>query len=262
MALLTLRFLNIVQPGVGWKGLGMGFTYFISDVHLGMRKGESETEREDRLLKFFDHVGIYGDRLIIVGDLFDFWFEYRTVIPRGYMRTLSALNQLRELGKELHYVAGNHDFWMRDFLPRELGIQIHFDAFKYTIAGKHFYIHHGDGIAKWDKGYRLLKRIFRNRINIFLYSLLHPDLGIPLAKWVSHLSRQHTFRGDVPDDTDYRQEAMRRFEEGYDYVVFGHLHYPTLQEYGEKVYVNLGDWIRHFSYGVFNDVELMLRTWE
>lgn len=240
----------------------MGNTYFFSDVHLGMRKDRWERQREDRLLKFLDHIALHGERLFVVGDLFDFWFEYRTVIPRGHMRILGALEQLSELGKELHYVTGNHDFWMRDFLSRELNIEVHFEPVEYTLYGKRFYINHGDGLAKDDRGYRLLKRIFRNRFNIFLYSLLHPDLGIPLAKWVSHFSRNHTASSGIPNDSDYVEVAMERFREGFDYAIFGHLHYPILQMYGEKTYVNLGDWIEYFTYAVFDGRDLELLEWK
>lgn len=240
----------------------MSYSYFISDVHLGMSNSKSERQKERRLLSFLDHVAISGERLFIVGDLFDFWFEYRTVIPRGYMRTLSALNHLREIGKELHYIAGNHDFWMRDFMPTELNIQIHFDAFEYELNGKRFWFHHGDGIAADDGGYRFLKKVFRNKANIFLYSLIHPDVGIPLAKWVSHRSRNHTTKKGPPDDSDYRALAHQKFREGFDYVLFGHLHSPILQEYGEKSYLNLGDWINHFTYAVFDGEELKLLTWK
>ncbi len=238
----------------------MGLTYFFSDVHLGTRQLKSERLKEKRLLAFLDQVATSGERLFIVGDLFDFWFEYRTVIPRGYTRVLSALGQLRELGKEIHYIAGNHDFWMRDFLKSELNIEVHFDPLDCMIGQKRFYIHHGDGIARHDKGYRFLKRIFRNRFNIFLYSLIHPDLGIPLAKWVSNLSRHHT-AGGTPDDRDYRETALQKFREGFDCAIFGHLHYPVIQNYGEKVYINLGDWIEHFTYAVFNGEEIQLLTW-
>ncbi|RMF56374.1 MAG: UDP-2,3-diacylglucosamine diphosphatase [Calditrichaeota bacterium] len=239
----------------------MPLTYFFSDVHLGTRHTKSEKIKENRLLAFLDHVAISGERLFILGDLFDFWFEYRTVIPRGYTRILSALSRLQELGIDIQYVAGNHDFWMRDFLSKELKIQVHFDPVDITLENKRFFLHHGDGIAKHDKGYRFLKRIFRNPINIFLYSLLHPDLGIPLAKWVSQLSRNHTSRG-IPDDRDYRELAVQKFQEGFDYVVFGHLHYPVIQPYGEKWYVILGDWIEYFTYAVFDGKEMQLLTWE
>lgn len=240
----------------------MGNTYFFSDVHLGMRSDRAEKHREKKLLRFLDHVALYGDRLFIVGDLFDFWFEYRTVIPRGYMGVLSALGQLKELGKELHYIAGNHDFWVRDFLTRELEVQVHFEPLDCTLEGRRFYINHGDGLAKDDKGYRLLKRVFRNRFNIFLYSLLHPDVGIPLAKWVSHFSRHHTAQSGIPDDSDYLALAMEKFQEGFDYAIFGHLHYPILQMYGEKTYVVLGDWIEYFTYALYDGHDLQLLKWK
>ena len=239
----------------------MGWTYFISDVHLGMSNTKSERVKERKLLSFLEHVATTGDRLFIVGDLFDFWFEYRTVIPRGYTRVLCALNHLRELGKELHYIAGNHDFWMRDFLSREMGFRIHRDPLDCRIENKRFYINHGDGIARNDRGYRLLRRIFRNRVNIFLYSLIHPDLGIPFAKWISSLSREHTAQVGVPNDTDYLQLAIRKFQEGFDFVVMGHLHMPNYQIIGEKIYVNLGDWIDHYTYAVFDGHTLELRRW-
>ncbi len=239
----------------------MGLSYFISDVHLGMANTKSERVKERKLLSFLDHVATTGDRLFIVGDLFDFWFEYRTVIPRGYTRVLCALNHLNELGKELHYIAGNHDFWMRDFLSREMHFRIHMDPLDCIVENKRFYINHGDGIARKDRGYRLLRRIFRNKINIFLYSLIHPDIGIPFAKWISSLSREHTAHGGVPNDTDYLQLAIEKFQEGFDFVVMGHLHMPNYQIIGEKVYVNLGDWIDHFTYAVFDGDSLELKRW-
>ncbi len=240
----------------------MGNTFFISDVHLGGQHHKAERVKESRLLSFFEYVAEYGDRLFIVGDLFDFWFEYRTVIPRGYTKVLCALSRLQELGKEMHYIAGNHDFWMRNFIEEELGVTLHFDDFTYELDNKKFYLYHGDGLAKNDRGYRLLKRIFRNRTNIFLYSLIHPDLGIPLARWVSSLSRNHTSRREPPEDSDYIQAALKKFEEGYDYVLFGHLHSPNYQMFGQKIYVNLGDWMDHFSYAEFDGESLLLRQWK
>ena len=240
----------------------MASAFFISDVHLGSQSSKAEKVKEQKLLSFLEYVAEYGDQLFIVGDLFDFWFEYRTVIPRGYTRILCALSELRELGKEMHYIAGNHDFWMRDYLAKEFGIKIHFDDFEYTLYNKRFYLYHGDGIAKKDYGYRILKKIFRNRFNIFLYSLIHPDLGIPLAKWVSALSRSHTSSDAPPEDHDYVQAALQKFSEGFDFVIFGHLHYPNYQIYGEKVYINLGDWMKHFTYAEFDGEEISLNYWK
>ncbi|RMG67468.1 MAG: UDP-2,3-diacylglucosamine diphosphatase [Calditrichaeota bacterium] len=239
----------------------MAKTYFFSDAHLGMSPPKSERVKERRLLSFLDHVATSAERLVIVGDLFDFWFEYRTVVPRGYTRVLCALSHLRDLGKEIHYVAGNHDFWMRDFLRDELGIQIHFDALELTIAGKRFFVLHGDGVSRRDWRYRILKRIFRHPVNIFLYSLLHPDVGIPLARWVAALSRDRASPGELPDESDYIRLAMAKFEQGFDYAIFGHLHHPSYQVFGEKVYLNLGDWITHFTYGEFDGYRLELNSW-
>jgi UDP-2,3-diacylglucosamine hydrolase len=239
----------------------MGKTFFFSDVHLGTNDKAAEKIKEQKLLSFLEYVEKAGERLYIMGDLFDFWFEYRTVIPRGYMRVLSALARLQEKGIELHYVAGNHDFWVRDFLTVEMGIQMHFDPIEQEIEGSRFFLHHGDGVAKFDKGYRLMKRVFRYPPNIFLYSLLHPDIGIPLAKWVANLSRNHQKHREI-DDSDYRELAAQKFAEGCKYVIFGHLHHPIRDEFSGGVYLNLGDWMRHFTYAVFDGKSLQLCHWE
>ncbi|MFZ0391566.1 MAG: UDP-2,3-diacylglucosamine diphosphatase [Calditrichia bacterium] len=240
----------------------MRSTFFISDVHLGADSPRIEKQKERKLLSFLDHVSQTGDRLFIVGDLFDFWFEYRTVIPRGYTRILCSLSHLRELDVEMHYIAGNHDFWMRNFLEDELNIHIHFDEYDCTISGKRFHIFHGDGIARHDKGYRFMKKIFRSRTNIFLYSLVHPDLGIPFAKWISSLSRKHTGSGNPPDDSDYVAAATQKFKEGFDYVIYGHLHFPRHEVFAQKEYINLGDWITNYSYAEYRDKELELKRWK
>lgn len=236
-------------------------TYFISDAHIGTPEKELEALKEQKLLSFLEHVGENGQRLFIVGDLFDFWFEYKTVIPRGYTSILYSLWRLKNIGVELHYLAGNHDFWMQDYLPKELGIRLHFDELDYTINGKRFYILHGDGLARNDRGYRMMKRIFRNRTNIFLYSLLHPNVGIPLAKWVSSLSRQHNRKVLPQSDDEYIKLAQQKFDEGYDYTIFGHLHSPRYEQFSGKIYINLGDWIRHFSYAVYDGNEIKLLNW-
>ena len=143
---------------------------------MGTKDAYAEAQKQQMLLSFLDHVAAEGEQLYILGDLFDFWFEYRTVIPRGFMPVLSALARLDERHLDLHYVAGNHDFWVRDFLTEEMGFRMHFDPVETMIEGRRFFLHHGDGVAKNDKGYRIMKRVFRYPPNIFLYSLLHPDL--------------------------------------------------------------------------------------
>lgn len=239
----------------------MGKTFFFSDVHLGAGNADTEKIKQKKLLSFLDYVAENGERLFILGDLFEFWFEYRTVIPRGYISVFSALERLQERGIDLHYVAGNHDLWVRDFWTEEMSVRVHFKPIEYTISGKRFFLHHGDGVFKKDRTYRLLKRVFRNRTNIFLYSLLHPDVGIPLAKWAANLSRNH--QKDEPfEDDDYRELAAKKFSDGFDYAIFGHLHHPLLEDFGNKFYVNLGDWMGHFTYGVFDGEKFQLLKWD
>src|SRR5690349_3470818 len=139
----------------------MGKAYFISDVHLGLESPERERAKEERLLAFLASVGNDGAQLFIVGDLFDAWLEYRTVIPKGFHRTLTKLDDLARGGVGIHYLAGNHDFWMRDYFSRELGMKTYADAFDMTVNGKRIFLHHGDGLAEKDGGYRLLKRVLR-----------------------------------------------------------------------------------------------------
>src|SRR5262245_38654941 len=158
--------------------------YFLSDAHLGTESAEREAPREARLIEFFESLPGRAESLFIVGDLFDFWFEYSTAIPRRHFKTLCALRRLREAGVEITYLAGNHDFWLGGFLSNELGIHTREGPVTVEKQGRRAWIHHGDGLIGGDLGYRMLKKILRNRVNIRLYRWLHPDLGIPLAHWV------------------------------------------------------------------------------
>ena len=156
--------------------------FFISDVHLGLHDKEREKQKEQHLLSFLSSIENTAEQLFIIGDLFDYWFEYKYVIPRGYHHTISKLGNLVEKGIHIHYIAGNHDFWLQDFFPKELGIPVYKEPFGITLHGKKFYFHHGDGLALRDTGYRILKKILRSKINIFLYSFLHPDWTAPIAR--------------------------------------------------------------------------------
>jgi UDP-2,3-diacylglucosamine hydrolase len=172
-----------------------------------------------------------------------------------------VLVKFYDMGKELFYIAGNHDFWMNDYLKNEFGIRLYYNDLEITINDKRFYIYHGDGIAKRDKGYRIIKRIFRNKTNVLLYRWIHPDLGIPIAKWMSDLSRKHRQLNVEKVERDYIEKAHEKFKEGFDYTIFGHLHLPRYQRFGKKVYINLGDWIEHFTYAVFDGTNLKLLNW-
>jgi UDP-2,3-diacylglucosamine hydrolase len=236
-------------------------TYFMSDVHLGLETKEKEKAKEDRLLDFFRGILPTTDALFIVGDLFDFWFEYKTVIPKGFHRTLAALQAFTDAGKPLHYIVGNHDFWMNDFFRNELGITVHRDACEMTIQGKRVYLHHGDGFADNDLGYRLIKPILRNPVSIWLYRWLHPDLGVALAKGSSRTSRQYTSHKDYGEQEGMIREATKRIHDGADIVIMGHRHRPLSLSIEHGTYINLGDWITHNTYAELSQGVITLKTW-
>jgi len=162
--------------------------FFVSDAHLGSGE-KSDHQTEQKLLDFINHVKKHGDRLYIVGDLFDFWFEYRSVIPRTYFNVLIALRTLVTNGIKVNFITGNHDFWVDSFFRQDLEISVHEAPLEVTIDGYRLFIAHGDGLAKKDTGYRLLKKVLRHPINIRFYRLLHPDVAFALAGFFSRTSR-------------------------------------------------------------------------
>ncbi|MBI1799909.1 MAG: UDP-2,3-diacylglucosamine diphosphatase [Candidatus Eisenbacteria bacterium] len=221
---------------------------FFSDAHLGAESKAREAAREARLHEFLNSLPGRASRLVIVGDLFDFWFEYRTAIPRRLFPTLAVLQRLRECSLPIDYLNGNHDFWLGPFLAQELGVTTYDGAMTLERDGRRIWIHHGDGIARGDHGYRLLKRVLRNPLSIALYRLIHPDLGIPLAHRVSNGSRHAQGERPLPEAQLWEEIAMPRFREGYDAVILGHFHHPyERRESGRELFV-LGDWIRHFTW--------------
>lgn len=240
----------------------MGKIYFISDVHLGLESRDRERAKENRLLAFFDHVMQDGRELFIVGDLFDAWLEYRTVIPKGFHRTLTALETMTSRGITVHYLVGNHDFWIRDFFRDELGIKTYYDAFDITVNGRKIYIHHGDGLATNDTGYRMLKKILRNRFAIWLYSWLHPDIGVALARSSSKKSRNYTTVKDYGKTDGMMQFAKMKIDKGYDFVIMGHRHKPSQTDFGKGLYLNLGDWITYNTFAEMNGEHITLREWK
>jgi UDP-2,3-diacylglucosamine hydrolase len=235
--------------------------YFISDVHLGLGAKEEERAKEDLLLGFLDHILPTAGELCIVGDLFDFWFEYRTVIPKGFHRTLAAIQKFTDSGIPVHYLAGNHDFWMDDFFPDELGVHVYATPLQLQLGGKKVYLHHGDGLAQNDLGYRLIKPVLRHRWSIRLYRWLHPDLGVPLARGSSHRSREYTSARKYGEGEGMTAFAARKIREGTDIVVMGHRHMPECTALDGGTYVNLGDWITHRTYAALEDGLITLQRW-
>lgn len=231
----------------------MDKTYlFISDIHLGLQDKETEEKKEKLLVKFLRFAESNCDELFIVGDLFDYWFEYRRVYQKGYYRTLAALKDITERGIKLHYFIGNHDFLHRDFFSKEIGALMYHDPIEVTLNNKNFYIGHGDGMVENDNGYRLLKMILRNKFTQWLYSLIHPDLGIALASGTSKTSRGYTAKKDYGEVDGLFEAARIKIDDGFDFVLFGHLHKRIFQEYKNGKYINLGSWLDEPCYGIFS----------
>lgn len=236
-------------------------TYFFSDVHLGLGSREQEKAKEDHLLAFLDAIFPTTERLFIVGDLFDFWFEYKTVIPKGFHRTLAALQKFTDAGKPIDFLVGNHDCWMGDFFEDEIGATVHRQPFELTIEGKRIFLHHGDGLADNDLGYKLIKPVLRNRFNVWLYRWLHPDIGVRLAKGSSRTSRDYTSGKHYGEEEGMIREATNKIGEGFEVVIMGHRHKPIAMTIGKGTYINLGDWITYNTYAEFSNGSIELKTW-
>lgn len=234
---------------------------FLSDAHLGIGTPEDQDKRVKFLFECLDHYAPRMEKLFIMGDLFDFWFEWRHVILKQYFHVLCKLSQLNSNGVELHYLAGNHDFALGSFIRKEIGMQLHLHNFQFESDGKRFFLLHGDGLAPADWGYRILKRVLRSRFNQRLFSALHPDFGLWLAHKSSHTSRKYSRRRWDIDSEAYLQTARKLIEQGNDYVLIAHTHEPLLQSVGSGIYVNTGDWMQYFSYAIYTNGRMALKYW-
>jgi len=232
--------------------------YFLSDVHLGAEPPAKEQQRVERLLAFLDRIQEDARALYLVGDLFDYWFEYRRAIPRTELRVLFKLHDLVQSGIAVHYFTGNHDLWLGDYLAEQVGFQLLRRPKVVAENGLRLYLAHGDGLIARDRRIRWLNRLFQNRVCIFLYRLLHPDVGLALMRWVARRSRQ---RGENPFDREYREFARRQLRQGVDAVVLGHTHKPLFERLDSKYYINLGDWIVHYTYLELEGRTLSLKIW-
>ena len=242
--------------------------YFLSDFHLGAPNEVESRKREDRLVRFLQDARKDAGVIFIIGDIFDFWFEYKTVVPKGFVRILGTLAQMADEGIQLHIFTGNHDLWMQDYLSKELNATLYFEPQQFTIQNKQFLIGHGDGLGPGDNGYKRLKKIFTNPICQWLFRWLHPDAGIQLANYFSRKSRAKTGNTDelfLGEDKEwlvlYTKEKAKTM--AVDYFIFGHRHYAIDLKINEKSrYINLGDWIRLNTYAVFDGKDVQLLTWE
>ncbi|RMH70814.1 MAG: UDP-2,3-diacylglucosamine diphosphatase [Gemmatimonadetes bacterium] len=236
--------------------------YFFADVHLGNADSETEKERTAKLFRFLDHLYDHAGAVYIMGDLFDFWYNYTYVMPRQHFRLICRLEQLAKVVPTAFF-AGNHDFWAGQFLAEETPIVFYPDEAIVTHFGQRIYLHHGDGILKRDRGYRFLKRVLRNPINIKLFRLLHPDLAFRIAKKTSHTSRFYTTsKQQILDDQDYYEFAAERIGEGCRAVIMGHRHKPEITPILDGWYINTGDWIHQFTYATLSPAGFSLHTFE
>lgn len=243
--------------------------YFASDFHLGIPDMKGSLERERKLIGWLDHIQKDATAIYLMGDLFDFWFEYRTVVPKGYSRLFGKLSEITDSGIDIHLFKGNHDLWAFDYLETEIGIKLHRKAEVAMLNGKKFFLSHGDGLGTGDHGYKFLKSVFESRINHFLYRWIHPDLGTRLGSYFSRRSRLTKILTEgiemkrSSDDAKERIVSFSRQQAAadpeIDYFIFGHVHSPeiiTLTENASCVF--LGDWVVHFTYATYdgNKVEL------
>jgi UDP-2,3-diacylglucosamine hydrolase len=243
-------------------------TYFASDFHLGVDARISSKEREKQLVRWLDQIKVDAEAIYLVGDVFDFWFEYNTVVPKGYVRLLGKLAELRDQGIPIYFFIGNHDMWMFRYFEEEFDIPIYRAPISREIHGKLFFIGHGDGLGPGDHGYKFIKKVFANRVCQFLFEWLHPNLGIGLANFWSGKSRaanpeEGEFYG--PDKEWLITYANKKLDTvAADYFIFGHRHLPidyTLKN-GHSRYINLGEWMNYNSYAVFDGENLELQFFE
>ncbi len=226
---------------------------FVSDVHLGFGTAAQNDSRERRLLATLAEIEETCCHLFIVGDLFDYWFDYRRVIPREFVRTLAALRGMRDRGFPITYLMGNHDFGHYTYFRDVLDIPVHLGDVEVVVGKQRWYISHGDGKAANDTGYLILRTILRSRVAQALYRWLHPDLGIALASSTSHRSRNYTSDRDYGQSDGLRMFAAARLAEGYHLVVMGHRHHATHETIAGGEYVNLGHWLgNHPTYALFS----------
>ncbi|KAA5531929.1 UDP-2,3-diacylglucosamine diphosphatase [Paenimyroides baculatum] len=232
--------------------------YFTSDHHFGAPTREKSLPREALFLKWLNAIEKDAGALFIVGDLFDFWFEYKKVVPKGFVRILGKLAQMRDNGLPIYFFVGNHDLWMEDYFEEELDIPVFHEPKVFKIFDKTVFIGHGDGLGPGDKGYKRMKKVFTNPFSKWLFRWLHPDIGVRLAEYLS--VKNKLISGD--DDAKYLGEekewlilyANKKVNEHFaDYFIFGHRHLPMtlpLKNNANALYINLGDWIQYFTFGV------------
>lgn len=242
--------------------------YFASDFHLGVPNHSESLDRERKIVRWLESIEHDAEAIYLLGDLFDFWYEFETVVPKGYVRLLGKLGQLNDKGIPIYIFKGNHDMWMYGYLPKEIGATIVSDELILEAQGKRIFMHHGDGLGPGDRSYKFLKRfIFKNPVCRFIFRISPPSWGIGIANYFSSKSRLANAERDEHFDEDkewllqYCKE--RTAKEHFDLMIFGHRHLPLdLEIKPGSRYINLGEWVNHFTYGVLDNGQFELKTFE
>ena len=239
--------------------------YFASDLHLGVPDKSASLEREKLFVRWLNEIQKDADAIYLVGDIFDFWFEYKKAIPKGYTRLLGKLSEIADSGIAIYFFTGNHDMWAFDYLKEEVGIkEIYRDHIQVELNDKKFFIGHGDGLGPGDKGYKIIKKVFASSLCQWLFARIHPNLGISIAEFWSKRSRiangvkDEVNHGDNEWLTQYCKEKMKTTN--VDYFIFGHRHLPLDIDLGNNTrYINLGEWVNYNTYAVFDGEKLALK---
>lgn len=244
--------------------------YFASDFHLGAPDYETSLIREKKIVAWLNHIEDSAEEIFLVGDIFDFWFEYKRAIPKGFVRLQGKIAELTDKGIPVHIFTGNHDMWIFDYIPKELGVKLYREPVQREFFGKKFYIGHGDGLGPGDKGYKFLKKVFANKFCQWCFARIHPNLGIWIADKSSKTSRAKTqstgsdekFLGEENEWlVIYCKEVLEK--EHFDYFVFGHRHLPLTIELNENsTYYNLGEWINYCTYLEVDESGATLKEWK
>lgn len=240
--------------------------YFLSDFHLGAPDAAASLKREKLIVEFLEEIRKDAAVIFIVGDMFDFWYEYRMVVPKGYVRLLGKLAEITDSGIPIHFFVGNHDMWMKDYLQQELNIPVYFEPREFEFNGQQFLVGHGDGLGPGDHGYKFIKKIFRNPVCQWLFGVLPPYMGMGIANYMSRRSRRMTGQTDEKFFGEagewliiYSKEVLKK--KAYKYLIFGHRHLPIdFVMNKDSRYINLGDWIRYYTYAVFDGAQLTLQS--
>ncbi len=242
--------------------------YFASDFHLGAPDLEQSIIRERKIVQWLDHIKKEASDVFLLGDVFDFWFEYKYVVPKGGFRLLAKLDELSVSGIHIHIFTGNHDMWLKTYLTKQIkGLTLYYEKQEFTFHNKTFLLGHGDGLGPKDYKYKLLKKVFKNRFCQFLFARLHPNLSFFMAHKWSKYSRHNTPKEEqsyLGDQQEYLFQYCKRYLQTknakIDYFIFGHRHLPIEKSVGNAKYINTGDWLSQPTYAVFDGIHTQLLT--